>query len=69
MSELVRTHPILKDIEEFLKRNSMSGTTFGLLAMRDGVFVKDVRVGRWPGKRTEERVRKFMEEYNVAQVE
>jgi len=55
---------LIADIDDFLTRNSMSEKAFGLAAMNDHHFVRDLREkGRSPSLRTVDRVNKFMAEY------
>jgi len=57
-------HPtLLTDIEAFLGTHSMAPTRFGVEALADRHFVKQLRAGRrvWP--ETEARVRLFMATY------
>jgi hypothetical protein len=53
---------ILRDVEKFLKNNSMPAAKFGREAVKDPRFVFDLRKGREPGARTVERIRAFLEE-------
>lgn len=54
---------LIHDIEAFCKRQDMSPWQFGLLALNDKPFVKQVKDGRrvWP--ETEEKVRQFIAAY------
>jgi hypothetical protein len=54
---------LIHDIDEFCKAHSMSPWQFGVLALNDKPFVKQVKDGRrvWP--ETEAKVRRFMREY------
>lgn len=54
-------HPILGDIAKFLAATGMGESTFGLMAMGDPNFVEDLRCGRDILRRTERRVREFMQ--------
>lgn len=53
---------ILK-IEVFLRRTGMPATKFGCLATHDPRFVFDLRNGRVPRTRMENRVEHFMNTY------
>lgn len=55
---------LITEIEAFCERHRMAETRFGLLAMNDKPFVKQLREGGrrvWP--ETEAKVRRFMAEY------
>lgn len=54
---------LLRDIESFLKAHDMTPTRFGREACKDPRFVGDLRMGRIPGERLENRVRAWMKEY------
>lgn len=58
---------LLTDIEAFLDAHGLSPTAFGVLALNDRHFVKQLRRGRrvWP--ETEARVRNFMVTFKPAQ--
>ena len=51
---------LLSNIEQFLSKNEMSATQFGLAAMNDGKFVFFLREGRSPSLKTMDRVKAFM---------
>ena len=51
---------LIRKIEVFLRRTGMRAATFGRLAVRDPRFVFDLRHGRTPRVRTEQRVEHFM---------
>ena len=51
---------LIRKIEVFLRRTGMRATTFGRLAARDPRFVFDLRDGREPRARTEQRIEHFM---------
>ena len=59
--------PLVRAVEAFLDRTSMSPVTFGREAMNDPHFVRDLRKGRrvWP--ETDEKVRSFMSTYQPAE--
>ena len=51
---------LLEQIDAFLDRHAMEATTFGTRAVGDGHFVKDLRNGRKPYRRTVKSVLDFM---------
>jgi len=51
---------LIRKIEVFLRRTGMRATTFGRMAARDPRFVHDLRRGRMPRIRTEQRIEHFM---------
>ena len=51
---------LLEQIEAYLVRSSVSPSTFGRLAVGDPRFVDDLRLGRRPRLRTQERVKQFL---------
>ncbi len=54
---------LIRKIEVFLRRTRMPATNFGRMAVGDPRFVLDLRNGRTPRARTEERVEHFMNTY------
>lgn len=54
---------LIRRVERFLRDTGMSWTRFGRLAVRDPRFVEDLRNGRLPRPRTEQRVEHFMNIY------
>lgn len=54
---------LIRKIERFLRHTGMPATTFGRLAARDPRFVFDLRNGRTPRARTEQRAEHFMNTY------
>jgi hypothetical protein len=56
-------HPILTEIDAFLKAHGMRESTFGRKAAKDWKLVRELRGGRrlWP--ETEAKVRRFMATY------
>ncbi len=54
---------LIRKIEVFLRRTHMPATKFGRLAARDPRFVFDLRNGRAPRSRTEDRIEHFMNTY------
>jgi hypothetical protein len=57
---------LIRKIEMFLRRTGMPVTKFGRLAAHDPRFVIDLRNGRTPRSRTEQRVEHFMNTYPEA---
>jgi hypothetical protein len=57
---------LIDDIDRFLEEHGMSATAFGLNALNDRHFVRQLRAGRrcWP--ETEAKVRQFMAEFRPA---
>jgi hypothetical protein len=61
------TQPLIDAVKDFLAAHNMAPTTFGRLAMRDPHFVRDLESGqRRMFTQTEERVRRFIAEYQPA---
>lgn len=54
---------LIRKIEVFLRRTGMPATKFGRLATHDPRFVLDLRNGRMPRSRMEQRVEHFMNTY------
>lgn len=54
---------LTRSVDEFLKRTGVTPTEFGVLALKDPVFVKDLRDGREPRRKTRQRVLDFMSKY------
>ena len=54
---------LIRAIEQFLRRHEMAATKFGRLAAHDPRFVLDLRMGREPRSATENRVRRWMNDY------
>jgi len=54
---------LIRKIEVFLRRTGMPATKFGRLAAHDPRFVLDLRNGREPRSRMQERVEHFMNDY------
>jgi hypothetical protein len=54
---------LIRKIEKFLRRTGMPPTKFGRLATHDPRFVLDLRNGRTPRWRMEQRVEHFMNTY------
>lgn len=57
---------LIDEIEQFLERNNLSATRFGVLAAGDTKFVKTLRKGRTPRAATVERVRNWMQQQGEA---
>lgn len=57
---------LIRSIEKFLRHHEMPATKFGRLAAHDPRFVLDLRMGREPRDRTEQRIRGFMEGFEAA---
>ncbi|MDG5750745.1 hypothetical protein P8R33_06495 [Qipengyuania sp. XHP0211] len=58
---------LIRSIEKFLRQHEMAATKFGRLAAHDPRFVLDLRLGREPRDRTEQRIRGFMAGFEAAQ--
>lgn len=57
---------LIRTIETFLRQNEMAATKFGRLAAHDPRFVLDLRLGREPRERTEQRIRGFIAGFEAA---
>ncbi len=57
---------LIRSIEKFLRQHRMSATKFGRLATHDPRFVLDLRMGREPRDRMEQRIQGFMAGYEAA---
>ncbi len=57
---------LIRSIEKFLRQHEMAATKFGRLAAHDPRFVLDLRMGREPRDRTEQRIQGFMARYAAA---
>lgn len=53
---------LLEKIEAYLARTGTRASTFGRLAIGDPRFVDDLRCGRRPRKKTQERVNAYLME-------
>lgn len=53
--------PLLRRIEAYLNRTGMRPSEFGRRAVRDGLFVAQLRSGRRPRLRTVARVEAFLD--------
>lgn len=56
---------LIRKVENFLQTHKMAATKFGRLAAHDPRFVLDLRMGRIPRKKTEERTLQWMEQYSA----
>ncbi|MGB3711420.1 MAG: hypothetical protein WA985_07000 [Erythrobacter sp.] len=54
---------LIREVEQFLRRNDMPATKFGRLAAHDPRFVLDLRMGRIPRPATEARTREWMRQF------
>ncbi len=57
---------LIRSVEKFLRQHEMAATKFGRLAEHDPRFVLDLRMGREPRDRTEQRIRGFMAGFEAA---
>ena len=57
---------LLPVVEKFLSDTGMTPTVFGRLAMRDPVFVRDLRAGRELRRKSRDRVLHFIAQYRKA---
>lgn len=57
---------LIRSVEKFLRQYKMPATKFGRLAIQDPRFVLDLRMGREPRDRTEQRIRGFMAGFEAA---
>ena len=58
--DLTTAQKFVADVEAFLKASSMSATAFGIEALKDPSFVRDLRKGRKPGLDIVDRVHAFI---------
>ncbi len=56
---------LIRKVENFLRAHKMAATKFGRLAAHDPRFVLDLRMGRIPRKKTEERTLQWMAEFEA----
>ena len=54
---------LIRKIDAFLRQTRMPQTKFGRLAARHPRLVTDLRMGRTPGPKLEQRVEHFMNKY------
>lgn len=57
---------LLAAVERFLSDTGMTPTQFGWQAVKDPVFVRDLKNGREPRRRTRQRVADFIAQYRKA---
>lgn len=57
---------LIANVETFLRRHRMAPTLFGRHAAQDPRLVKDLRAGRAPRAPLDQRVRGFMDGYELA---
>lgn len=58
---------LIRNVEAFLSRHGMSATQFGRDAAQDPRLVADLRDGRAPRPPLDQRVRGFMDGFELAQ--
>ena len=58
---------LLHQIEAYLEVTHTAATTFGRLAVDDPRFVIDLRAGRRPRQKTQERVKQYLSERSPGQ--
>ena len=58
---------LIRSVEAFLTRHSMSASQFGRDAAQDPRLVNDLRAGRAPRPPLDQRVRGFMDGFELAQ--
>lgn len=56
---------LINSVETFLHRHEMAPTVFGRLAVQDPRLVLDLRKGREPRMPMDQRVRGFMDGYDL----
>lgn len=52
---------LLEQVESYLAKSRMPPSTFGRTVVGDPRFVDDLRSGRHPRRKTEERVRSYLD--------
>ena len=57
-----KTEEIRTQVEDFLAKTGMAATTFGMMALRSGAFVRELRAGRLPRQTTIAKLGQFMRE-------
>ena len=57
-----KTEEIRTQVEDFLAKTGMAATTFGMMALRSGAFVRELRAGRLPRAGTIAKLGQFMRE-------
>lgn len=56
---------LIQSVETFLRRHAMAPTVFGRLVVQDPRLVLDLRKGRAPRPPMDQRVRGFMDGYEL----
>jgi hypothetical protein len=56
---------LLRDVEKFLREHDLPYSMFGRMVIGDPRFVQDLRLGRIPRMKTEQRVRDWMRAYKA----
>lgn len=51
---------LLEQVESYLARTETPPSTFGRMALGDPRFVRDLKSGRKPRRRTQERLRQYL---------
>lgn len=64
-----REATLLDTVEAFLKRHDMPPTRFGIEALSDPNFVRELRNGREPRRRQRERAQDFINRYRAEAAE
>ena len=54
---------LIRKVEQFLRKHDMAATKFGRLAAHDPRFVLDLRLGRIPRDKVEQRTLNWMNEF------
>jgi hypothetical protein len=57
---------LIQTVEQFLRRHAMSPSLFGRLAAQDPRLVTDLRAGRAPRSPLDQRLRGFLEGFELA---
>jgi len=65
MSDFIPHQALLRDIEEFCRRNGLTKTAFGAKALNDPSFIKGLEGGRECRSRTLARVHTFMKSHRA----
>lgn len=58
--------PLLAEIEDFCRETAMAESTFGRVVVNDGKLVSRLRRGGDVTRRTERRIRQFIEDRRAA---
>jgi len=56
---------LIRKVEQFLRTHDMAATKFGRLAAHDPRFVLDLRLGRIPREKVEQRTLNWMAEFEA----